>query len=554
MVRQIALQFAYRRKLGKIIPDDDNVALAMAFIIAESKRKSSARIRQLAKVSIPYWVVQVSGERSILLSTLGESTTGIEMSENKSISQVRRIISNETSEIKDIPEAARKALPLLADVETKTHQLRNLLKPNVFSSVGENLVDVDPSTKMVALDTKVDAQAALAVSQEYQTLVDEAKTRLGTMETLHRLTKERLSDRLMALENVIGTEMFRWEKRRAQMSEANRLKTETLREGLSKTVYMLKDRRKKDERALVAEFARETVELERFFTSIVGDIRAVREQISGKDTGVPEAAGKYKALLDNLSKTVASYNNVADSAMTVAENALKKASELDSEFASEVQEEETSADSQIDELNRRLTELGGEMEKRRSEFDALRSRISESVNQMDEAVAKRIDELRDELRNLRGLSMSNDSIPGLSPLTQINVMAYFVAYNRGNPVIISPITVPDIKIDLPHEHELLSADFDKFIQKSVNQMMKDSPYFKAAIEKATAAANVFQDPESVKILNKGMGRLRDRQVLGEDVLATLKLQFTKLVGKCPKCGADVGKAGKFCPECGGPLA
>jgi len=553
VVRQIALHFAYRKKLGKIIPDDDDIALAMAFIIAESNRKGAAKISQLAKVSIPYWVVQVSGDRSILLSSLGGSKTEIEMSENKSISQVRRIISNETSEIKDIPEAAGKALPLFAEVETKKYQLRNLLKPTVFSSVGEHLVDVDPGAKIVAMDMTVDAQAALAVSQEYQTLVDDAKTRLGTMETLHRLTKERLLDRLTALENVIGTEMSRWEKRHAQMSETNQLKTEALRESLSDTVYKLKDHRKKDESALVAEFGRETVELERFFTAIIENIRAARERISSKDTEVPEAAEKYKALLDILSKTVSSYNNVADSTRTMTENTLQKASKLDSELANKVQEEETSTDSQIDELHKRLAELGDEMENKRSELDALRASVSESVTQMDDAVTKRTDKLREELWNLKGLSMSNDSIPGLSPLTQINIMAYVVAYNRGNPMVISPILVPDAKIDLPYQYESLNADFDMFIQKSTKLMMKDSPSFKAAIEKATAAANVFQDSESGRILNKGMDRLGDRQVLGEDVLDALKPQFTKLVGKCPQCGADIGEAGKFCPECGGSL-
>jgi hypothetical protein len=85
-------------------------------------------------------------------------------------------------------------------------------------------------------------------------------------------------------------------------------------------------------------------------------------------------------------------------------------------------------------------------------------------------------------------------------------------------------------------------------------MMKDSPSFKAALEKASAAANVFQDSDSGRIFNKGMERLGDRQALGEGVLDVLKPQFTKLVGKCPQCSVDIGAARKFCPECGASLA
>lgn len=553
MVREIALQFAYRKRFGKINPDDDEIALAMAFILAESNRSSSARIKQLSLVSIPYWIVQVSGSRSILLSAVGESSVGVELSENKSISQVRRIISNETSDVKDIPDAVSKSLPLLAETETVEHYLRNLQDPSAFVAAGNHFVDVEPGARVFVPDKSFDSQAALAVSHEYQTLTDGAKTRLGTLQSLHRLTNERLMDRLTALDNLISSEMSRWERRHSQMMNSNQLRAGNLREGLSDSVYRLKQRRKMEESALLAEFARETVQLERLFGTILEDIRAVRQQIGVKDVDVPKAVKRYDALLDKLSTSVSTYGDMATSIKALAEETLQKSSHLDTQLADKIRQEEESTNSQINELHHRLGELSGEIEQRRSELTETKRNVQAAVTQMDESVSKRIKELTDEHWKLESLSMNSDSIEGLSPLTQVNIMTYIVTYNRGNPVVLTPILVPEETIDIPYRHEPLNIDIEKFVQKNLKGLIKDSSSFRAALDGATTAANVFQDPEAGKAFDRGIHRLTDREVLGESVEETLKPQFLKLVGRCPQCGADVSSAGKFCPECGATI-
>ncbi len=553
MVRQIALQFAYRKRFGKINPDDDEIALAMAYILAESKRSSSARIKQLSLISIPYWIVQVSGSRSILLSAVGESSVGVQLSENKSISQVRRIISNETGDIKDIPDAVSKSLPLLAETETVEHHLRNLQDPSAFAAAGNHFVDVEPGTKVFVPDKSFDSQAALTVSYEYQTLIDRAKTRLGTLQALHRLTDERLTDRLTALDNVITSEMSRWERRHSQMMNSNQLRAANLREGLSDSVYRLKQRRKMEESALLAEFARETVELERLFGTILEDIRAVRQQIGVKDIDVPKAVKRYDALLDKLSSSVSTYGDMANSMKALADETLQRSSAMDSQLADRIREEEDSTNTQINELHTRLGDLSGEIEQKRSELNEMRKNVEAAVTQMDESVSKRTEKLRDEHWRLESLSMNSDSIEGLSPLTQVNIMTYVVTYNRGNPVVFTPILVPEDSIDIPYRPEPLSIDIEKFIQKKVKGLLKDRTSFRTAFEKATTAANVFQDPEAGKAFDRGIHRLKDRKVLGENAAEILKPKFVKLVGTCPQCGANIDSAGKFCPECGATI-
>ncbi|MHA2042395.1 MAG: hypothetical protein ACW975_11085, partial [Candidatus Thorarchaeota archaeon] len=68
MVRQIALDFAFREKGKKLVMEDEDIGLAMAVALAESNRKAKAKITQVAQVAFPYWIVQVSDTESILLS------------------------------------------------------------------------------------------------------------------------------------------------------------------------------------------------------------------------------------------------------------------------------------------------------------------------------------------------------------------------------------------------------------------------------------------------------------------------------------------------------
>ena len=87
----------------------------------------------------------------------------------------------------------------------------------------------------------------------------------------------------------------------------------------------------------------------------------------------------------------------------------------------------------------------------------------------------------------------------------------------------------------------------------MSELLKSSPSFKESFEKVNAAANVFYDPESIKAFNKGIGALWTRQLLKEGVREKLEPAYTKMVGRCPACKADIGTASKFCPECGASL-
>lgn len=553
MVRQIALEFAYRRQAKKIAPDKEGIDLALAFALAETNRKGKTKIRQLSKISMPFWVVQISDSNSILLSASEEFSMEFNLSEDQTLGPIRRIINNETSSFEDIPHAIDRALTLLEEVEAKVYDVRNLLEPDMFVKQGENMLDIEPGSRLYIPDLKVNAQKALTISQEFQSLLENAETRLRNMKDLQHLTMEKLTDRLNALDNVITSEIARWQRRCETAERTTELEIENLKERLSDKNYKLKEKRKKNEQKLVSDFARTTADLERFFVTLLEDIRNTRTELSSKEINAEEAVERYGTMVSVLDQKIDDYRGLVMSTNDVADGILQASLALDEELSSVILQEEKMTDCRIEELHAKLKEMEEEMNSKTEELNALKSKVTDAVAKIDSAINKRVEALQIELKNLRALALGNDSIKGLAPLTQLNVSTYIVNYNKGNPLVLTPILVPEDRFGLPFDPEPLSAKIRKFITGSVKNQLKDSASFKASLKKTCTAGNVFQFRDQTTLFTKGIDSLWNRQLLKEGVREALKDAYLTLAGRCPKCKAEISAEDRFCPACGAGL-
>ncbi|TFG31092.1 zinc-ribbon domain-containing protein [Candidatus Thorarchaeota archaeon] len=551
MVRQIALDFLFKKTKTKIIPDTNEAALAMAFILAESNKKGKAKLRFLSQVTIPFWIVQVSDSNSIVLSSIGESSVNIELSEDTATGPVRRILNTEISKFEDIPAGVDKALPLLKTVEPKVHQLRNIQEPELFVVHGQDFEEVDPNAKLNNLELKIDSQLALTISQNFQEVLEGARQRLGTMEQLQKITKERLTDQLKVMENVISSEMARWEKRLKTQEESSALRIEKLQTRLSDKSYRLREKHQKDRRALLAQLTRDTVELERFFNRILDDIKTSRESLV--DIELEDAIERYRSLTDDLANTVPTYSEVVDSINDLAQAAILSAGDLDSKLAQDIRDEEESVNAQIRDIQQQLEEMREERDAKEREFKNTKSKVQTSIESMDGMVEKRFEDLKNELQQIQRLTLDNDSIKGLAPLTLVHFRTWIATYTTGNPTIFAPILVPEDRIDIPYNHLALDEKLEKFLKKLVNDQLKDSASFVTSFRDACDNSNVLKNPESVKAFKKGIDDLWSRQLLKEGVRERLEPLYTTLAGRCPECKAEISENSKFCPECGKSL-
>ena len=551
MVRQIALDFLFKQTKTKIVPDKDEVALAMAFILAESNRKGKAKLKFLSPVTVPFWIVQTSDTNSIVLSSIGESSVTVELSEDTATGPVRRILNTEIARFEDIPEGVDKALPLLKTVEPKVHQLRSIQESELFVAHSNQYVEVDPNDKLNSLELKIDAQLALTISQDFQAVLESARQRQGTMVELQKVTKERLTDQLKVMENVVSAEMTRWEKRLKTQEESSTLRVEKIQTRMGDKVYRFKDKYQKDRRALLAQFTRDTVEIERFFSRILEDIKTTREGLP--ELTLEDAIVKYRALVDDLADTVPTYTDVIDSIDDLAEASTLSIGDLDEKLERRIRVEEDSVSSQTRELQVKIEDLREERDAKEKEFRALKNRVHAAVESMDGLVEKRVDDLTLELQSVQRLALENNSIRGLAPLTLLHIKTWVATYNIRKPVVFAPIMLPDDRIALPFKHKPLDVNLEEFIRKLVNKLLKDSASFKTSFRQACDDSNVLKNPETIKPYLKGMKDIWNRQLLKEGVREKLEPLYTKLVGKCPECKAEITPRSKFCPECGKSL-
>jgi hypothetical protein len=551
MVRQITLDFLFREKGNKLVVDTEEAALTMAFILAESNKKGNASLKFLSPVSVPFWIVQISDTNSIVLSAIGESSIKMELSEDTSTGPVRRILSTEIARFEDIPTGVEKAIPLLRDIEPKVQQIRNVQEPDLFVAQGYRVREVDPNENLNALELKIDSQLALTISEDFQNLIEGARQRLGTMEGLQKITKENLTDQLSVMENVMTSEMGRWEKRLNTQEDSSRLRIENLQDRMSEKVYSLKDKHQKDRRTILAEFVRDTFEIERFFNQVIEDIKSTREAFSQLE--LEEAIQRYKILVDDLSMTVPTYTDVIGSLDDLADAATGRAGDLEFKLGEDIRKEEENVDSQSKVIQEKIEDMREEMNAKDLELRSRQKQVAEAIERMDGMVEKRVVSLRRELEKIQRLTLDNDSIKGLTPLTLVYIQTWIATYTTGRPAVFPPIVMPEDRFGLPYAHQPLDEGLEVFIRKTVNKQLKDSASFKASFRAACDAGNILQIPESIKSFSKGINDIWNRQLLKEGIREKLEPLYTKLVGKCPECKAEITTTSKFCPECGKSL-
>jgi hypothetical protein len=194
-----------------------------------------------------------------------------------------------------------------------------------------------------------------------------------------------------------------------------------------------------------------------------------------------------------------------------------------------------------------------EMNAKELEFKTLQKEVADAVERMDGMVEKRVDVLRRELESIQKLTLDNDSIRGLTPLTLVHIQTWVATYTSRKPVVFPPIVMPEDRIGLPYTQQPLDESLQAFIRKSVNRQMRDSASFKTSFRAACDSGNVLQIPETIKSFSKGIDDIFNRQLLKEGVRDKLEPLYTKLVGKCPECKAEITDRSKFCPECGKSL-
>ena len=309
MVRNLALNFLYRREGTRIKLEADDVGLVSALVSAETQKQGSSRIASLSRVSFPFWIVQTSSTKSIVLSATSSVSQQIQFTEIKGASEIRRIVSSEVSQAADIPVAISKITPLLDRAETYTVELANVLNPAPLASVGKYIGALDPNVQPNRIEMRIDSGGALKRTEEFRGISEAVKLRIEATEALQALFMEKFGGQFSILENLVTLERTRWNDRIKLMEERTEQEIAGLRKNKDDQLYDLREKRKMSLRAMTADFARAANDLEEHFTQISENIREAKTEIGQKGDDVEGALLIYDNLASSVRGTIERSNH-----------------------------------------------------------------------------------------------------------------------------------------------------------------------------------------------------------------------------------------------------
>lgn len=531
MVRQFTIDFLYKKSGTSLAPEEEGVERAMALAWAASGASGSAQLKRLSKIAVPFWLVQSSPESSVLLAAIGSQVRQFSYTQETRMSEVRRVISNEISEPKDVPPVVDKVLRLLDELETVTKVVQNLYSPSAIEEVGQHVTELEPGHDPNRFDQVFSSQSALAESEKFQAILKEVLARIDRMDEFKVLVVDQLRGQLKVLENIVAMEKKRWEDRSSAMKTSTEVATHDLQVQKSDEIYALREAYRKQLRAKTAEFARSSADIESYFTYLLDHVREVRHDIAQKQDDIDSAVDEYNKLAKYLSDALPRFTEVLEALNEKSREVLQDAQKFNATLASQTGKTEASVESQIGEKQKRLEQLEQERKQNESELDALIGQVRHSIERLEDRINKRIVVHQGEVLTLRTSALKNETVPNIAPLTHLDVFVYLAKYTDGKLLVFTPGLTPVNRFRMPVEYRALSNGLHTFLKSVLDPLMTSDAAFRSRLDSVMSNGDILQEPETTDLVDSGLRELQYRQLLEEGVTENIKKVLSLAMSK-----------------------
>ncbi len=550
MVRNLSLNFLFKKEGTKVKPESESVCLATALASAESQKGKSTRIVGLSRLSLPFWIVQTSPTKSIVLSAASSMRKDFHFTDMKGASEVKRIVSSELSQATDIPKVALKIQPLLENIDSHTADIANIIEPALINMIGNYVIASDPVAEPNRVNVLIDSAVALKRTEEFRKISESSKLRIESAETLQKLIRENFSAQTTILENVTNVELERGRERIRMMEERTKQEIAKLTKDKDDKLYDLREKHKMNLRAMTADFSRSVNDLEQFFINIIEVIRNARSQISQKEADTEGAIAVYSNLVGALKSTMSKSQQPLDTMEAKKANLQKHVTEAQSKYESDKLKAEATLQTEIQERQKRIDEARNEMELKAKELDELIAQVNTAINKTEQAVEERVLAFQQEFLGLMNWTLDNNSIIDLAPLTLIDIHTYVAKYDDRSQRILTPMFLPEGNFLSMGKGNTLSNDFDAAINALIDDWLKNDQSFRDSFESACTKGNMLLAPEGEQLLVEGLEELLRIKLLQRDDIERVLTIWSRYSGKCPKCGTVVEAGSQFCQKCG----
>lgn len=550
MVRNLSLNFLYNKSGSRFETEPESVELVIALAAAEAQRTGNARILSLSKIAIPFWIVQTSPTKSIVLSGPSSSKTQFQFSELKGVGEIRRILTSGVSQPEDVPVIATRIQPIIEEHDTTVVDIGNIVNPSSFVLIEKFIRVAEPNENPNRIELQIDSNQALKRSEEYKEISESAKTRIDTVEDLQKLITEKLGEQFNILENLSAIEIERWNDRIKTMEERTSQEIQNLTKEKDDKLYNLREKHKMNLRAMTADFSRNVNDLEQFYMDIIEKIRDARTEIGQKEDDIEGAISIYSNLENNMRSVIERSSQPFQKLETRTSELQNKAAQAHKEVQEKTEEIERSLTSEIMKRNERLEQSKKEREEKLQEIDELKIKVSSSKGKVENVIEGKILKLKEEFLNVVSWTIENDTIPELAPLTLLDAYFYVSKYDNGSYQIITPSLMPEGGLSINTRAYPLQKEFHEEMRILLDKWIKSGQSFKETFDNACLKGNMLLTTDSELLLTEGLNNLLRRHLLQNDDKERFTSLWKKYAGRCPKCSSVVETGARFCQKCG----
>lgn len=552
MVRSLRLPFALKKSDSGLDAASQSESTVVAMAMTEPSIEEEMSYA-LARIPIPFWCVQISEHESILLSAIADEPQVFEFTNDKELGAIKRIVGSEIDSWQTIPEATERILPLLGSIEKEVKYLKGLIDPAVFLPVGNHFSLQEEQKDREVLNEIIDSHTALDASEQFQAILDSRKTRLQSMQEIQQLIDKKLETETTKLNNLIEKEQERTDERTRNLREIVDMEISMLEEKKADQLEQLEQEETMELRALVAEFARSTNDLKNFFSQeILEEIRSQRGKIGRSKADVESATSHFDELAEYLANNVPKYEKAVSELKSEAEELRSREKEIKESYQDKRNELQEEINVQIRNHQHRIVEFELERDQTENELLEARIRLEQASESLTQEVEERVQQLREELKIIEKYAFKSVNIPGLAPLTKLNVHVFL--HNRNDTLeIMTPCIIPKEGVTLDLECEKANQGLSSFLKELISNRSDSSMSFANELDRACISENIFLASEMRETIEKGVDELHQSGLLESHRKSTLTKRFSIRAKKCPYCGAELGDSVRFCGECGKAL-
>ncbi|MBS3794361.1 MAG: zinc-ribbon domain-containing protein [Candidatus Thorarchaeota archaeon] len=552
MVRRLRLPFALKTTDSGLEPVSESESSVVALARTEPSIEEKMSYA-LARVPIPFWCVQISEHEAIILSAIRDEPTVFEFTNDKELGTIKRVVGSEMDSWQTIPNAVDRILPLLGSIEKEVKYLKGLIDPAVILSVGNHFVQQEGQTSGGILNEIIDSHVALDASEEFQQILDSRRARLQSLREIQQLAEKTLESETKKLNNLIQKEKERTEERTRNLRDIVDMEISMLKEKQSDQLQELEQEETMDLRALTADFARSTNELETFFSqNILETIRDRRSKIARSKEDVESATSHFEELSNYLEENVPKYEETVSKLNTEAKEVLVREKEIRESYEDKRKKLEEEINMQIRNHQHRIVEFELERDQTENELLEAKSRLDQASENLRGKIEGRVQQLKEELQSLEKFAFKSVNIPGLAPLTKLNVEVFL--HNQDDHLeVMTPCIIPKEGIGFGLECEHADHHLSTFLTEMITERIDSSMSFANEINQACISQNLFMIDKMNQSIKEGTDQLHQSGLLESHKKSAFTKRFSLRAGKCPYCGAEIAESVRFCGECGKPL-